>query len=147
MPTAAGETKVFMMDNIAQGRTSSIYVTKPIAVGAPIVGIGPRQPINEYIENSIKPAMEAYVFEPNVSETWAALVGLVTTFLTGSWKEGLIPGAAPEKAFSVQCGLGSTMTAEDVLNGNMILVVAILGTDPKGPLQITFIQRMGGEAG
>ena len=94
------------------------------------------------LEQSLKLAARAYVFEPNTSNTWAAVRSMITSFLTTIWKQGGLQGATPSDAFHVQCGLGSTMTAEDILNGDMNIMVAVAVTRPAEFIIINFTQQM-----
>lgn len=95
-----------------------------------------------FIEQSIKFAAEAYVFEPNTAPTWTNLKALVTNFLTNVWSQGALAGATPEDAFSVDIGLGVTMTPLDVLNGFMKMTVKVAVTRPAEFIVITFQQQM-----
>jgi uncharacterized protein len=94
------------------------------------------------IEQSLKTASEAYVFEPNVVNTWVAIKGMMTNFLKDQWKKGALAGAVPEDAFTVDIGLGSTMTATDILDGIMRITVKLAVTRPAEFIVITFQQQM-----
>ena len=94
------------------------------------------------IELSIKYAAEAFVFEPNVSSTWSNLKAMITNFLTNMWYSGALAGATPESSFSVDVGLGSTMTPIDILDGYMRISVKIAVTRPAEFIVITFEQQM-----
>jgi phage tail sheath protein FI len=94
------------------------------------------------IEQSLKSASEAYVFEPNVVNTWVAIRGMMTNFLKNQWKAGALAGATPEDAFSVDVGLGATMTPTDVLDGIMRITVKLAVTRPAEFIVITFQQQM-----
>jgi hypothetical protein len=50
------------------------------------------------IEQSLKAASEAYVFEPNVVNTWVAIRGMMSNFLKDQWKSGALAGSTPEEA-------------------------------------------------
>jgi phage tail sheath protein FI len=95
-----------------------------------------------FIEQSVKMAAEAYVFEPNVAATWTNLRALITNFLTNVWQSGALAGASAEDAFSVDVGLGSTMTPVDILDGIMRITVKIAVTRPAEFIVITFQQQM-----
>lgn len=95
-----------------------------------------------FIEQSIKIAAEAYVFEPNVSSTWSNLRALIGNFLTNVWQAGALAGATPEEAFTVSVGLGATMTPIDILDGIMRISVQIAVTRPAEFIVITFQQKM-----
>ncbi|QXH50502.1 phage tail sheath subtilisin-like domain-containing protein [Pseudomonas fakonensis] len=94
-----------------------------------------------FLEQSIKLAARAYVFEPNTANTWAAVKAMITSFLTDIWKQGGLQGAAPADAFQVSVGLGSTMTADDLLNGYMRVTVLVATVKPAEFIVITFQQE------
>lgn len=94
------------------------------------------------IEQSLKIAAEAYVFEPNISNTWVTVKGMMTNFLTDQWKRGVLAGATPEDAFSVDIGLGVTMTPTDILDGIMRVTVKLAVVRPAEFIVITFQQQM-----
>lgn len=94
------------------------------------------------LEQSIKIAAKAYVFEPNVANTWITIKSMIRNFLTGIWKQGGLAGAVPDDAFSVHVGLGETMTSEDILEGIMRITVLVAISRPAEFIEITFQQQM-----
>ncbi len=94
------------------------------------------------IEQSLKLAARAYVFEPNDANTWITVKSMISNFLTNLWKQGALAGAAPEQAFDVQIGLGATMTADDILDGKMLITVKVAIVRPAEFIVITFQQQM-----
>jgi hypothetical protein len=95
-----------------------------------------------YIEQSCKLAAQAYVFEPNNKNTWQAVVSMIGSFLNSVWKQGGLQGSSASDAFSVACGLGSTMTADDILSGFMNVSVKVAVVHPAEFIVITFQQQM-----
>lgn len=95
-----------------------------------------------FLEQSCKLAARAYVFEPNVKNTWEAVKAMISSFLTSVWKEGGLQGATAADAFSVDCGLGTTMTGDDLLNGFMNVTVKVALVHPAEFIVITFQQQM-----
>ena len=95
-----------------------------------------------YIEQSIKTALEGFAFAANDGVTWVNVISSVAAFLTKLWEQGGLVGATPSQAFSVQCGVGSTMTALDVLNGIMIATATVALAHPAEFLELTFTQAM-----
>ncbi|MFL9482810.1 phage tail sheath family protein [Chitinophagaceae bacterium LWZ2-11] len=93
------------------------------------------------IEQSLKLATRAYVFEPNDSSTWVTVSSMMDNFLVNLWKQGALAGAVPEQAFSVQVGLGSTMTPNDILDGIMRITVKLAIVRPAEFIVITFQQQ------
>lgn len=94
------------------------------------------------LEESLKQATKAYVFEPNAANTWVTLKSMMTNFLTGVWKRGGLAGATPGDAFSVHCGLGETMTPDDILEGILRVTILIAVSHPAEFLEISFQQQM-----
>jgi hypothetical protein len=94
------------------------------------------------LEESIKNASKAYVFESNNANTWITMKSMIRNFLTGIWKRGGLAGSTPEDAFSVHVGLGETMTPEDILEGILRITVLVAITRPAEFIEITFQQQM-----
>lgn len=94
------------------------------------------------LEQSCKLAARAYVFEPNVKNTWEAVKAMISGFLTTIWKEGGLQGASAADAFSVECGLGTTMTSDDLLLGFMKVKVKVAIVRPAEFIILTFQQQM-----
>ncbi|MEO1020450.1 MAG: phage tail sheath C-terminal domain-containing protein [Pseudomonadota bacterium] len=94
------------------------------------------------LEQSIKAAAEAYVFAPNDSGTWLMVRNMIENFLNNQWKAGALVGARPEDAYDVAVGLGSTMTAVDILDGYMRVTVRVAVVRPAEFIVITFQQKM-----
>ncbi|BDD09404.1 hypothetical protein FUAX_18360 [Fulvitalea axinellae] len=94
------------------------------------------------LEQSIKAAAKAFVFEPNVAGTWITIKGMIENFLYQQWKNGALAGSQAADAYSVSVGLGSTMTANDILDGIMRITVLVAISRPAEFIEITFQQQM-----
>lgn len=94
------------------------------------------------LEESIKLGCRVYVFEPNNENTWVTVKTMIVNFLTGLWKQGALAGAAPQEAFDVQIGLGTTMTPTDILDGYIRITVKVAIARPAEFIVITFQQQM-----
>ncbi len=99
-----------------------------------------------YIETSIKTALNQFVFAPNDGQTWVAVTAMVSAFLANVWAQGGLMGDKASDAFTVQCGLGSTMTGTDILDGYMIVQVTLQMIRPAEFIELTFKQTMQGVA-
>ena len=99
-----------------------------------------------YIEQSVELALNKFVFEPNVAQTWVTVTSMIGSFLRGVWQAGGLMGASPAEAFTVQCGLGSTMTAQDILLGTMNVQITLQMVHPAEFIVLTFKQQMQGGA-
>ncbi|MDD9139976.1 MAG: phage tail sheath subtilisin-like domain-containing protein [Candidatus Cardinium sp.] len=97
------------------------------------------------IEQSIKNAAFSVVFRPNVPVTWAVVQGMISNFLTNLWRQGALVGTSPGEAFTVLCGLGETMTQDDVNEGIMRISVKVAAPRPAEFIVITFEQKMGAD--
>lgn len=94
------------------------------------------------LEESVKNATRAYVFDPNVAGTWVNIKSMIQNFLNGIWKRGGLAGATPDDAYSVHVGLGDTMTPEDILEGILRVTVLVAIVRPAEFIEITFQQQM-----
>jgi len=94
------------------------------------------------LQESIKNAARAYVFDPNDANTWVNVKCMISNFLNGIWKRGGLAGASPDDAYSVHVGLGDTMTPEDILEGIMRITVLVAMVRPAEFIEITFQQQM-----
>ena len=95
-----------------------------------------------FLEESVKNAAKAYVFEPNVAATWMNVRSMIDNFLRSVWKRGGLAGATPEDAYEIHVGLGDTMTANDILDGIMRITVLVAIIRPAEFIEITFQQQM-----
>jgi phage tail sheath protein FI len=94
------------------------------------------------MEQSVKIALGAFVFKPNVQNTWLDVQSSITNFLTAQWNNGVLAGATPGDAFSVAVGLGVTMTPQDILDGYMRVEIKLAVVRPAEFIVVTFQQQM-----
>lgn len=94
------------------------------------------------LEQSIKAAAQAYVFQPNTASTWVTVRAMIENYLTNKWKEGALMGTTPQEAFGVEVGLGSTMSGNDVLDGYMLVTIKVAIVRPAEFIELTFVQQM-----
>jgi phage tail sheath protein FI len=99
-----------------------------------------------YIEQSVKAALNQFVFAANDGNTWTTVISMVSNFLQGLWAQGGLMGATAAEAFTVQCGLGSTMTPQNILEGYMIVQLTLQMIRPAEFIELTFKQEMEGTA-
>ncbi|MDD6209572.1 MAG: phage tail sheath C-terminal domain-containing protein [Bacteroidales bacterium] len=94
------------------------------------------------LQESVKNAVRAYIFEPNDANTWICLRSMISNFLNGIWKRGGLAGAVPEDAYSVHVGLGDTMTPEDILEGVLRVTVLVAVVRPAEFIEFTIEQKV-----
>jgi len=95
-----------------------------------------------FIESSIDAALHWAVFQPNDEDLWAQVEAMVGAFLRALWQEGALLGAQAADAYGVAVGLGETMTADDVLNGRLIVELSIAVVYPAEFIVLQFEQLM-----
>jgi phage tail sheath protein FI len=94
------------------------------------------------VEESVKKATGAFVFEPNNANTWVKVRAMIENFLTLQWRAGALAGAKPEDAFFVRVGLGQTMSAQDILEGRMIVEIGMAAVRPAEFIILRFSHKM-----
>ncbi len=95
-----------------------------------------------FLEESVKNAARAYIFEANDANTWINMKCMIDNFLRSVWKRGGLAGATPEEAYEVHVGLGDTMTANDIQEGILCIRVLVAISRPAEFIEITFQQQM-----
>jgi phage tail sheath protein FI len=94
------------------------------------------------LEQSCKLAAMTYVFEANDASTWGGIKSMISSFLTDIWRQGGLAGSSANDAFTVNVGLGSTMTSVDILNGILRVEIKVAVTRPAEFIVISFEQEM-----
>jgi len=95
-----------------------------------------------FVEESVKKATSVFVFEPNSKNTWVKVKAMIENFLIVQWRAGALVGDKPEHAFFVKVGLNETMTAEDVLNGYMVVEIGMAVVRPAEFIILQFSHKM-----
>lgn len=90
------------------------------------------------IEQSINQGLQWAVFEPNDALTWQTVSRSISEYLTVLWQQGALLGDTASDAFTVECGLGSTMIAQDILNGYLIVQVSLSLVEPADYIVLQF---------
>ena len=94
------------------------------------------------VEESIKKSTYWAVFEPNDANTWVKVRGMIENYLTQKWREGALAGATTKDAFFVRCGLGTTMNAQDVLEGRMHVEIGMAVVRPAEFIILKFSHKL-----
>lgn len=95
-----------------------------------------------YVEESIRKATQQFVFEPNDANTWVKVQAMIENFLNTLWRQGALQGTKAADAFNVSVGLGKTMTALDVLEGRMIVVIGLCPVRPAEFIILRIVQLL-----
>jgi phage tail sheath protein FI len=67
---------------------------------------------------------------------------MIDSYLYNLWEQGALQGSKPENAFFVNVGLGKTMTAQDILNGVMLVEIGIAAVRPAEFIILRFSHRL-----
>ncbi len=94
------------------------------------------------IEESIQKATAFVVFESNNAITWLKVQSLIESYLEGLWRQGALAGSTPEQAFFVHIGLGKTMTAQDIVDGRMIVEIGLAAVRPAEFIILKFSHKL-----
>lgn len=94
------------------------------------------------IEESTKKASAFAVFEPNDQSTWLKVKTMIESYLYDLWQQGALAGSKPEDAYTVNVGLGTTMTTQDVLEGRMIVEIGIAAVRPAEFIILRFSHKL-----
>ena len=94
------------------------------------------------VEESVKKATANFVFEPNDANTWIKVRSMIENFLTLQWRAGALAGAKPEEAFFVKVGLNVTMSAQDILDGYLIVEIGLAAVRPAEFIILRFSHKM-----
>lgn len=94
------------------------------------------------VEESIKNAVQQFVFEPNDANTWVKAQAMIENYLTTLWKQGALTGEKPEQGFYVSIGLNKTMTQLDILEGRLIVEAGLAAIRPAEFIVIRIAVKM-----
>ncbi|MDN4014560.1 phage tail sheath C-terminal domain-containing protein [Chryseobacterium gambrini] len=94
------------------------------------------------VEESVKKATERFVFEPNTANTWVRVQTMIENFLNQQWQDGALAGSKPEEAYYVSVGLNKTMSAQDILEGRMIVEIGMAAVRPAEFIVLRFSHKL-----
>jgi phage tail sheath protein FI len=94
------------------------------------------------VEESVKKSTYWAVFESNDANTWVKVRGMIENYLIDKWRDGALAGATPKDAFFVRCGLGTTMIAQDILEGRMNVEIGMAVVRPAEFIILKFSHKL-----
>lgn len=77
------------------------------------------------VEDAVRRATAFVVFESNDAGTWTRVRGLIEGYLHDHWRMGALAGNTTTEAYQVRCGVGHTMTAQDVVDGRLVIEIGL----------------------
>ncbi len=94
------------------------------------------------VEESVKKSTYWAVFETNDANTWVKVRGMIENYLTQKWREGALAGATTKEAFFVRCGLGTTMSPQDILEGRLNVEIGMAVVRPAEFIILKFSHKL-----
>ncbi len=94
------------------------------------------------VEESVKKSTYWAVFEPNDANLWVKVRGMIENYLIDKWRDGALAGATPKDAFFVKCGLGTTMTPQDILQGLLNVEIGMAVVRPAEFIVLKFSHKL-----
>lgn len=88
------------------------------------------------LQRSLLEGLDWVAFEPNDEALWTSLRAVASDFLAALWRDGALLGDRVEQAGFAQCGLGQTMTQDDIARGKARLT---LGFAPVRPAEFVVL--------
>lgn len=95
-----------------------------------------------YIEESVQKSTSWAVFQPNDANTWVKIKCQIENFLSNLWRDGALAGSTPEKAFFVNVGQDITMSAQDILEGRLIVEIGLAAVRPAEFIILKFSHKL-----
>ena len=95
-----------------------------------------------YIEESVKKSTAWAVFSPNDANTWIKIKSQIENFLNNLWRQGALAGSKAESAYYVAVGLNTTMTAQDILEGKLIIEIGLAAVRPAEFIILRFSHKL-----
>lgn len=95
-----------------------------------------------YVEESVQESTSWAVFQPNDANTWVKVRCQIENFLSNLWRDGALAGSTPQEAFFVRVGLNQTMTAQDILDGYMIVEIGMAAVRPAEFIVLQFSHKL-----
>jgi phage tail sheath protein FI len=95
-----------------------------------------------YIEESVQKSTAWAVFSPNDGNTWIMIKSQIENFLYNLWRAGALAGSTPDAAYYVNVGLGVTMTADDILDGLLIVEIGLAAVRPAEFIVLRFSHKV-----
>ncbi|KEY19079.1 phage tail sheath family protein [Kaistella antarctica] len=95
-----------------------------------------------FIEENSRRSLAWVVFEPNNQLLWLKVKSQLENYLFELWRRGALSGSKPEQSYHVNCGLNSTMTAQDVLDGRLRIDINLAPIRPAEFIVLKIIQQL-----
>jgi len=95
-----------------------------------------------YIEESVKKSTSWAVFSPNDANTWIKIKSQIENFLNNLWRQGALAGSKAESAYYVAVGLNTTMSAQDILDGKLVIEIGLAAVRPAEFIILRFSHKL-----
>ncbi len=94
------------------------------------------------VEESINTALQSFAASPNDANTWITIKKMIENYLLSFYQSGALSGQRQEEAFFVKVGLGTTMTANDIQNGDLYIEIGMAVVRPAEFIVVKIHKKM-----
>lgn len=95
------------------------------------------------LRKSIYNGIQWAVFEGNDERLWSSLRLNISSFMNGLFRANAFQGSKASDAYFVRCGLGDTMTQDDIDRGQVIVLVGFAPLKPAEFVIVRIQQKVG----
>lgn len=107
-------------------------------------------PVSRFIimvKETLKRSTSWVGFEPNDPATWSRIRIIIEKYLRQKWQEGALAGVSEQSSFYVKCGLGDTMTDQDIEVGKTHIEVGLAMLRPSEFTVLSYTHQSKASAG
>jgi hypothetical protein len=126
----------------SRSSTSGVFISEvapPLLPPPAASALSPSEKL-VFLENVVRNSANMYIFQPNTSATWKAIAASISQGFSWAYATGMIAGSGGIDSFSVACGLGVTMTGQDILAGSLLVVAKVALEQPADFTVLAFRQ-------
>ena len=127
---------------VGSGGGAVTPVTELLAGSDDTIGLVHVRRTVDALAGSVTIFLQPYVFASNTAPTWSTVTAGVSQLLSALGAAGALVGGSGPGGNTAACGLGATMTAQDILDGYLILALTVRPVGAPGPVSLTFTQTL-----
>ena len=95
-----------------------------------------------FVQENLRKSTAWAIFEPNDRLLWLKITNQIENYLFELWRKGALAGTKPKESYYVHCGLNRTMTAQDLLEGKLIIEIGLAPIRPSEFIVLKITQLM-----
>lgn len=115
-----------------------VWGARTLASNPELVYVAVRR-MHSYLSEAVAELTQWCLTEPNDATTWSLVEAQADGLLYNHWVQNWFQGATPSDAYFAQCGLGRTMTQNDIDEGRIILRFGFAPLQPAEFVLVTVV--------